>query len=751
MGGVLGIMLSNQTVLSVTATGGNYIYDGTGSYVGYRFHVFTSPGTFTVTSNPTNKTFDAVIVGGGGGSGIASATADGGGGAGGGAITEVTGLSLTTNTGYPATVGAGGTLPAPAPLNAGQTSSWNGYTAAGGSTTGQPGYRGPGTGGASGNGNVGGKNNQAGIGPVSDGGGGGGAGGAGNDSRYWTKNAPPLLPAYIPYYGPKGYPTPYAAYFGTGNNMGGGGRGLTSSIDGITYGAGGGGGSTNNPTYTNYYYSPEANVSDTVGLDFVPGGGGRANNPGANGKGGGAGGASASPTGVFLSGGSGTVVIRYAYGVPGTPTITSVAPNGSGQAIVSFTAPSATGSGPITSYTVVSSPGGITATGSTSPITITGLTNGTSYTFTVYATNSVGNGSSSASSSPFTPYPSVAASGGQLTYDLRGYRYHVFTSAGHPAPGQPTAVGAAGSFVITSNLGNKLFDVMCVGGGGGGGIAGSYSSGAGGGGGGAVVDYLNIPITMPAPGAPVSLPVYVGLGLGLGISTSDGAVSRGGLEGPGGFGGTYPVPIRAQFNSRFGATPLGYTANAGQCSGQISYEYSQFPLYPAGASGNGNAGGSHPAFPAGGDANVQVGGAGGGGAGGTGYFGSPLWPVPAPINNAYPGKYFPTSSPQLTGGAGGIGFTSSIAQSDSPHGNVFGGGGGGGVGVGTPAPTSLGGTGGPGGGGPGGSFSSYSGPGYRGFDGATNTGGGGGGIAGGSNGPYAFGGPGIVVVRYPYP
>jgi hypothetical protein len=314
MGGVLGIMLANKTVTSVAATGGNYIYDGTGAFTGYRFHVFTSPGTFTVTSNDAGKTFDAVIVGGGGGTGLGTSTVNGTGGGGGGAVTEVTGLTLATSTGYVATVGAGGTLPAPAPLNAGQTSSWNGYTAAGGGTTGQPGFRGPGVGGASGNGNVGGINNQAGISPVSDAGGGGGAGGAGNDSRAWTKNAPPLLPAYIPLYGPRGYPTPYAAYFGTGNNMGGGGRGLTSSIDGITYGAGGGGGSTNNPTYTNYYYSPEANVSDTVGLDFVPGGGGRAGNPGSNGKGGGAGGVSANPTGgVYLNGGSGTVVIRYPY------------------------------------------------------------------------------------------------------------------------------------------------------------------------------------------------------------------------------------------------------------------------------------------------------------------------------------------------------------------------------------------------------------------------------------------------------
>jgi len=56
------------------------------------------------------------------------------------------------------------------------------------------------------------------------------------------------------------------------------------------------------------------------------------------------------------------------------------------SASVSFTAPSGT----VTSYTVTSSPGSITATGSSSPITVSGLTAATAYTFTVTATNSIG-------------------------------------------------------------------------------------------------------------------------------------------------------------------------------------------------------------------------------------------------------------------------------------------------------------------------------------------------------------------------
>ena len=57
----------------------------------------------------------------------------------------------------------------------------------------------------------------------------------------------------------------------------------------------------------------------------------------------------------------------------------------------------------ITGYTVTSSPGGITAMGTTSPINVTGLTNGTAYTFTVVATNGVGNSVVSAASAGVTP------------------------------------------------------------------------------------------------------------------------------------------------------------------------------------------------------------------------------------------------------------------------------------------------------------------------------------------------------------
>ena len=95
--------------------------------------------------------------------------------------------------------------------------------------------------------------------------------------------------------------------------------------------------------------------------------------------------------------------------VPGAPTdvTATVVPGG---VSVSFTPPTDTGGAPIDGYTVTSNPDGITATGTSSPILVTGLTNGSTYAFTVHATSRAGSGTESLPSAQVKYISSTALS-----------------------------------------------------------------------------------------------------------------------------------------------------------------------------------------------------------------------------------------------------------------------------------------------------------------------------------------------------
>jgi hypothetical protein len=96
---------------------------------------------------------------------------------------------------------------------------------------------------------------------------------------------------------------------------------------------------------------------------------------------------------------------------PGAPTgATATARDRS--ATVEWAAPAFTGGGRIVAYTVTASPGGQTCAWTTGPLScvVSGLGNGTAYTFTVVATNAFGDSSASSASASVAPAAPMAAS-----------------------------------------------------------------------------------------------------------------------------------------------------------------------------------------------------------------------------------------------------------------------------------------------------------------------------------------------------
>jgi hypothetical protein len=137
--------------------------------------------------------------------------------------------------------------------------------------------------------------------------------------------------------------------------------------------------------------------------------------------------------------------------VPGAPTIGTATATGSTTATVSYTAPVSNGGATITLYTATSSPGGLTgtlATAGSGTITVSGLSPATSYTFTVRATNSVGQSAASAASNSIT---TTAAFWAVQTTGLKSYERP--TTLLVDSSGNTYVIGRASSTADTTGFG----------------------------------------------------------------------------------------------------------------------------------------------------------------------------------------------------------------------------------------------------------------------------------------------------------
>ena len=210
-------------------------------------------------------------------------------------------------------------------------------------------------------------------------------------------------------------------WFAAPNNKGG--DGLTCFITGTPTCFAGGGSSFYNgaqgglggggSTYDPYWQTPDIHGNPN-GVDGLGGGGAGGRNALAE----------------VGKGGSGIVIVAYhAPTTPSAPVITGVTA-GNGTLSVAFTAPASDGGAAISNYKYSTNNGStftaVSPAATTSPMVISGLTNGTAYTVRILAVNIVGDGaaSSGVSGTPVGNYASWAAA--------------------HGLSGGPTAVGNTG-------------------------------------------------------------------------------------------------------------------------------------------------------------------------------------------------------------------------------------------------------------------------------------------------------------------
>ena len=148
---------------------------------------------------------------------------------------------------------------------------------------------------------------------------------------------------------------------------------------------------------------------------------------------------------------SNTITTDYVNpNTPGAPVIGTATATGSTTATVAFSAPASDGGYAITNYTAISTPGGVTGTGTSTPITVTGLSPGQSYTFQIFATNSQGAGLNSSSSNSITTDAAVpgAPTIGTATKTGATTAVVTFTEAAN------NGGAAVTSYTVTSNPGN---------------------------------------------------------------------------------------------------------------------------------------------------------------------------------------------------------------------------------------------------------------------------------------------------------